>query len=343
VRGRLPPRRGGHSAHQDDWLLSYADTITLLLCLFAVLLAHAVAHHSPDRAANRSASGAASASSGAARPVVADAAGPETIVEPIRVKPPAMLFVYRRDAGPDFVSPDFAGPAPEGPAPEAGAEDGTDDPHGDRAVLAAPAATAAAAPAPRAEEAPDRGPPNDSVAAPVLAAPVLATVDTANAAVRLIASPALAERLQSLGTPAIEQGGAFVRTVQISSAAFFGTGFATLSDEGKAILRDVAANLRSPRFDGYLITVEGHTDDVPIRSTAFPSNWELSTARAAAVVHFLIDDGIPAIRLRAAGYADTFPVVPNRDEAGRPVPENQARNRRVVIRLDKTEPHEGAM
>jgi chemotaxis protein MotB len=147
----------------------------------------------------------------------------------------------------------------------------------------------------------------------------------------------VADRLRAQGTPLIEQEGDFVHTAQISSTAFFAVGSATLSASGRAILLDVATNLRAPRFDGYQITVEGHTDDAPISSALFPSNWELSTARAAAVVHFLLEQGLPAARLRAAGYADTFPIAPNRDLAGRPLPENQARNRRVVIRLEKTD------
>lgn len=75
------------------------------------------------------------------------------------------------------------------------------------------------------------------------------------------------------------------------------------------------------------ITVEGHTDDVPISSGRFPSNWELSSARASAVVRYLIDQGIPARRLRAVGYADTVPVASNESDEGR------ARNRRVALLL----------
>jgi chemotaxis protein MotB len=87
----------------------------------------------------------------------------------------------------------------------------------------------------------------------------------------------------------------------------------------------------------YMITVEGHTDDMPIGTGQFPSNWELSTARASAVVRYLINNGIPAAKLRAVGYAQVMPKVPNRDVTGRPIPENQAQNRRVVIKLEKIE------
>lgn len=129
-----------------------------------------------------------------------------------------------------------------------------------------------------------------------------------------------------------------VSLLEISSSAFFGSGSAELRESGKSILRDVAVELKSNQYEGYQIVVEGHTDDTPIATARFSSNWELSTARASAVVHYLLDQGLPAQKLRAAGYADTQPKVPNRDAEGNPIPENQAQNRRVVIQLEKIEP-----
>lgn len=85
----------------------------------------------------------------------------------------------------------------------------------------------------------------------------------------------------------------------------------------------------------YKVEIEGHTDDVPIATQRFPSNWELSSARASAVVRFLISRGVAADRLSAIGYADTKPLVPNRDATGKLIPENQARNRRVMIRIER--------
>jgi flagellar motor protein MotB len=137
-----------------------------------------------------------------------------------------------------------------------------------------------------------------------------------------------------------EPKGNRISMLEISSSAFFGSGSANLSESGRSILRDVAVELRSNQYEGYQIVVEGHTDDTPIATANFASNWELSTARAAAVVHFLLDQGIPAQRLRAAGYADTRPKVPNRDASGNAIPENQAQNRRVVIQLEKIETSE---
>jgi chemotaxis protein MotB len=79
------------------------------------------------------------------------------------------------------------------------------------------------------------------------------------------------------------------------------------------------------------IRVEGHTCDLPIQSGQYPSNWELSTARAAAVVRYLIEDaGISPDRLSASGYADSKPLAPNTCES------NRAINRRVDIIIQKT-------
>jgi chemotaxis protein MotB len=137
--------------------------------------------------------------------------------------------------------------------------------------------------------------------------------------------------------PQVQREGDRIATIEISSAAFFDQGSAALAAEGKALLVAVAQDLKAEQYKDYRITVEGHTDDTPITTPQFPSNWELSTARASAVVHFFLDRGIPAEKLRAAGYANTFPKLPNRDALGIPIPENQAQNRRVVIKLEKIE------
>lgn len=126
-----------------------------------------------------------------------------------------------------------------------------------------------------------------------------------------------------------------ITTIEMNSAAFFERGSATLSAEGLAFLKDLEPNLSTAEYRDYVISVEGYTDDIPISTPQFPSNWELSTSRAAAVVRGLISLGFPAERLRAVGFAETFPKAPNSDEAGNPIPANQAQNRRVVIRLEK--------
>lgn len=135
----------------------------------------------------------------------------------------------------------------------------------------------------------------------------------------------------------VEQEGDRLITLEMNSSAFFGSGQAVLSDEGQRVLGELQTKLTGKDFINYSITVEGHTDDVPIKTEQFPSNWELSTARAAAVVRFFLEHGIDPERLRASGYADIFPKMPNRDAEGNAIPANQAQNRRVVIKLERIE------
>ena len=85
----------------------------------------------------------------------------------------------------------------------------------------------------------------------------------------------------------------------------------------------------------YVVRIEGHTDDVPIATSQFPSNWELSAHRASAVVRFLISRGVEADRMIAVGMADTQPKVPHRDDAGNPIVENRDINRRIVIKIER--------
>ena len=125
--------------------------------------------------------------------------------------------------------------------------------------------------------------------------------------------------------------------IEMNSASFFTSGSAELKPEGQRLLATLLPTLQDRRFGDYHITVEGHTDDMPISTPQFPSNWELSTARSAVVVRFFINNGIPAAKLRAVGYAEVLPKVRNRDASGAPLPENQAQNRRVVIKMEKIE------
>lgn len=110
----------------------------------------------------------------------------------------------------------------------------------------------------------------------------------------------------------------------IKDDVLFEVGSARLTPGGRAVLGHVAGMLK--RLDSP-VSVEGHTDNTPIHTARFPSNWELSTARATHVTRFLIGQGVAAGRLRAIGYGDTRPVAGNATAAGR------AQNRRVVLVL----------
>ncbi|MCL2875436.1 MAG: flagellar motor protein MotD [Betaproteobacteria bacterium] len=123
--------------------------------------------------------------------------------------------------------------------------------------------------------------------------------------------------------------GAFGVTVEINASALFSTGEAVLGSEANAALRAVAGVISNSEFP---IMVEGHTDSNPISTLRFPSNWELSSARASSVVRLFIESGVSPDRLTAAGYADQRPVADNDTEEGR------ARNRRVAIMLESRVP-----
>jgi chemotaxis protein MotB len=110
----------------------------------------------------------------------------------------------------------------------------------------------------------------------------------------------------------------------LTDGIFFEKGSAVLSPAARKVLRDLAPVIqRSQRF----VRVEGHTCDLPIHTPRYPSNWELSVARAVAVVRYLIGCGVSASRLSAVGYGEYCPLVPNTNE------ENRRLNRRVDIVL----------
>lgn len=110
--------------------------------------------------------------------------------------------------------------------------------------------------------------------------------------------------------------------VEVSDAILFAPGSADLSSEGYALLDRLNAILATRKDT---LFVEGHTDPTPIANSRFPSNWELSSARASAVTRYLILKGLPAERLRAIGLADTRPLADNGTAEGR------TRNRRVTL------------
>jgi len=113
--------------------------------------------------------------------------------------------------------------------------------------------------------------------------------------------------------------------VELPEGVLFDSGRSQLKEEGQETLRQVATVLAQIESREFLIA--GHTDNVPIRSRRYPSNWELSAARGVVVARFLADNGLPEARLAAAGYADTQPVSSNDTDEGR------AQNRRIEIVL----------
>jgi chemotaxis protein MotB len=116
------------------------------------------------------------------------------------------------------------------------------------------------------------------------------------------------------------------------SEVLFTTGSAAVGDAGKGQLTRLASTLNEispkiPKELNWILRVDGHTDRVPINTAEYPSNWELSTARAISVVRFLIASGIPARRLAATGFGENQPIDDRDDEIGR------RRNRRIELKL----------
>ena len=125
--------------------------------------------------------------------------------------------------------------------------------------------------------------------------------------------------------------------IELSSSSFFGSGSADVRESMIPSLIELSEVLQSLPDGDYQVEVEGHTDNVPINTARFPSNWELSSLRAINVAHIFEDTGIQKDRLSAIAYADTRPEAPNTDANGINIPENQAKNRRVVVHVTRHE------
>jgi chemotaxis protein MotB len=114
-------------------------------------------------------------------------------------------------------------------------------------------------------------------------------------------------------------------TVDVAEQLFFDSGRADLKDTGKAVLKKVGEAIKG--YNDKVVRVVGHTDNVPIKTKTFPSNWELSVARATTVVRYLQETGVPPDRMVASGRAEYQPVADN------DTPEGRKKNRRIEITL----------
>jgi chemotaxis protein MotB len=169
-------------------------------------------------------------------------------------------------------------------------------------------------------------PATTTVAAPIVQLP---------SDIRLMALRQLAQDAENALSPLImqglvdvERGNGFVE-IAIRSDVLFSSGAARLADEALPAIRMLGEALRG--FPNN-IRVEGHTDNMPLAGGAYPSNWELSAARAASVVHLLIESGVDPHRLSVAAYGEYRPVLPNA------TPDGRNANRRVVLFIEGSEP-----
>jgi chemotaxis protein MotB len=162
--------------------------------------------------------------------------------------------------------------------------------------------------------------------------PATATAAAATAAATASAAQAngaLAEAIESAVARVDASGDVVVQVdtrgvvVSLPEAGAFAVGQADLSQAARQVMRELATVLEQETGD---IRIEGHSDDVPITTSRFASNWDLSAARATEVIRFLLaQTAIAPARLSAAGYGEFRPLVPNDSDNAR------ARNRRVDI------------
>lgn len=121
-------------------------------------------------------------------------------------------------------------------------------------------------------------------------------------------------------TVSIEQGRI---VINLPENVLFASGHAMVNPEGQDALKQIAGVLKE--FSDRRFQIEGHTDNVPMKSTRYPSNWELSTARALSVLHLMIAEGVQAQNVSAAGFGEFHPRADNESAEGR------ALNRRIEI------------
>jgi len=146
------------------------------------------------------------------------------------------------------------------------------------------------------------------------------------------------QELESLLQAQIDEGRLIVYRdlndirIRLKGDDFYRSGSADLQGEGLDLLNHVIRAFQQTEYSDFNIEVEGHTDNVPIKTAGFSSNWELSTARASNVVKYFDRMGLEQERLKASGYADSRPLV-QLDSYGNPFAASKEQNRRIVLRL----------
>ncbi len=308
------------------WLLSFADLVMLLLTVFVLLFAYSrvpapkphPARALPVRPAAAAPPKAQAPAHSVARPRP-HAAPPPAPVRPApvnpRVVPKAPAPVHR------------AAKRTHAPTPPARVVPALDwqPPHAAPLILRpAPAPRVPLAPAPvqtAVTPAPSARVDSTSSHSPTRPQPVPARASHAAAPAAhpapIILPQDLRHQVQIVRTP-----GAI--NLILTDDLLYPAGDAQLSPAGRAVLDRIAALLARNR---YAVSVQGYTDDTPIHTARYPSNWELSTARATTVARYLIARGVAPDRLSAVGYGDTRPRASNATPVGR------AQNRRVTLVL----------
>jgi chemotaxis protein MotB len=294
-------RRGGAVEHENEerWLLTYADMLTLLFALFMVLFSISSVNISKYQVLQQSLKAAFSGSILPGGRAILQAGSQSTD-----------QHVPATAAVPSIV------PLVPTPTSRSSSSIGAANAPSSPAALAAKAASAKPMSTAQLQAA------LNSMAASV------AEQDSFVALAHKLNAYARAHGFGNEVQAVVQRRGLVVRV--LTDKVLFASGQATLQPEGGPLLEEVAQLLNVDQ--SHPITVEGHTDNVPIATAQFPSNWELSTARATTVVRFLIAHNVNRGRLGAVGYADLHPIASNATDAGR------ALNRRVEIVLMRLNP-----
>jgi chemotaxis protein MotB len=292
----------GHAAEvesEERWLLTYADMLTLLFALFMVLFSISSVNISKYQVLQQSLKAAFSGSILPGGRAVLQSGSESTAAHT-----PATAAV------PSIV------PLVPTPTSRSSSSTGAASAPSSAAALAAKAAAAKPLTSAQLQAA------LNSMAASV------AEQDSFASLQKRLNAYARAHGFSAAVQTVIQRRGLVVRV--LTDKLLFASGQATLQPEGQPLMDEVAQLLNVDK--SHPITVEGHTDNVPIATAQFPSNWELSTARATTVVRFLIAHRVGAGRLGAVGYAALHPLASDATAAGR------ALNRRVEIVLMRLNP-----
>ncbi|MBW4024870.1 MAG: OmpA family protein [Proteobacteria bacterium] len=299
--------------NHERWVISYADLMTLLLAFFVVLFASSTRNKVKMDQEARS------------------------LVKAFHGQRPAVIHLQGANSGilqhqPSPVPKPVERPAPHTPhLPVVGARTATVTP------VAKPARHSEAAiphPAPPAPSTPPAPPARPAQSVPVLLPPPPLTPLSYALSQRLAEEAmelarvrkeleALLQPLTSAHEVTIEAT-PLTLTISLNAEVLFDTGRAALLPAAGRLLGSVAHSLRTLP-EPFSIQLDGYTDDQPIATAQFPSNWSLSVERAVSVVQLFADQGIDGKRLSAEGFAEYAPVAPNDTNDGR------AKNRRVVI------------
>ncbi len=123
--------------------------------------------------------------------------------------------------------------------------------------------------------------------------------------------------------------------MELATEKFFVHGSAEFDTANKPKLDELFLILKNSDLVNFAIVIESHTADLPTENGLYPTNWDLSAARAAKIARMMVDEGFPAKQLQAVAMADAHPKVPNRDKDGKAIERNQETNQRVVVRLSR--------